>query len=138
VNRVRLTVQAAVAALTLAAVMLFTPTAASASTCAITVGGHAGSYVCDYPPLLVQWPDGHYQYFVVGTNSAHSVYDTWQLSPGGSSWSKWRNLGGTALSRVYLVDGTSTWITIEVIGNDHYWWCKTWSSSSDWGAWYHC
>ena len=137
-NRVKLGVRAAVAALTLGAVMFVTPTAASAASCGITVGGHAGSYVCAYPPLLVQWPDGHFQWFVVGTDAANSIYDTYQLSPGSSSWSNWRNLGGTGRSGVGISDLSSTRITINVTGTFNGLWCKTWTASSNWGSWFDC
>lgn len=137
-NRIRLAVRAAVATVALGAVTFFAPTAASASSCGITVGGHAGSYVCEYPPRLVQWPDGHYQWFVVGTDSSNSIYDTYQLSPGSSSWSNWRNLGGTGRSGVGVSYLSSSRITIDVTGTYNGLWCKTWTSSTDWGSWFDC
>jgi hypothetical protein len=137
-NRVRRSVLAAVATITLGAVMVFTPTAAFASNCPITVGGHAGSYVCEYPPHLVQWPDGHYQWFVVGTDPANHIYDTYEISPGSNVWSNWRSLGGTGRSGVDVDFLSSSRIDISVIGTDNGWWCNRWTSSSNWSGWFAC
>lgn len=112
------------------------PSAAAESTCGINVGGHQGYYICEYPPTLVRWPDGHYQWFVVGTDSA--VWDTWQISPGGSAWSNWRSLGGVARSSVGVTSLSASNITIRVLGTNGGFWCKAWYASSDWGSWYSC
>jgi len=134
-NRVRRAVQAAAAAVALGAVMLFAPTPASASTCGINVGGHQGYYICEYPPTYVTWPDGHHQWFVVGTN--YAVWDTYQIGTS-SSWSNWRNLGGVARSGVAVDYLSSSRIDISVIGTDGGWWCKRWTSSSNWSGWWAC
>jgi len=118
------------------AALVAVPTAAQASTCSIVAGGSQGYYICEYQPTLVQWPDGHYQWFVVGTT--HHVYDSYQISPGSSTWSNWRDLGGYALSAVDVDYLSSTRIDISVIGTYNGWWCKRWTSSGGWTSWWDC
>jgi hypothetical protein len=130
----RRALQALIGLVVLAGGLAFTASPAAASTCGITVGGHKGSYICEYDPLLVKWPDNHYQWFVVGTD--YHVYDTYQLTS--SSWSTWRSLGGTARSGVEVTYLTSSRITIRVVGTTGGYFCKTWRSSGDWGGWGSC
>jgi hypothetical protein len=137
--KMRSLLQALIAIAALGMALFVTPAASAASVqsnCGINVGGHPGQYICEYPPSLVQWPDGHYQWFVVGTDSA--VYDTYELAPGSSTWSNWRNLGGVARSGVDVTALSSSRITIRVWGTYNGWWCKTWTASSDWGPWVDC
>jgi hypothetical protein len=103
---------------------------AHASTCAINVGPPLGYYVCEYGTTLVRWPDGHLQYFVVGTD--YAVWDSYQVAPYSTAWSNWRYLGGIARSRVtwYGVDWTR--IGLNVIGTDGRYYCKRWTSDADW------
>src|SRR5215472_19172144 len=81
---------------------------AAASTCGpvrtsdgTQVGANPGYYVCEYgPPLLVTWPDGRRQYFVVGTN--YAVWDAVELQPYSGHWSYWGTEGGVARSTVHI------------------------------------
>jgi len=136
-NRVRRAVQLTVAVVALGAAMVFAPTAASASSCPITVGGHQGSYVCAYAPHLVVWADGHRQWFVVGTDSANHIYTTYEFGTS-NTWSNWTSLGGTGRSGVDVDVLSSSRIDISVIGTDGGWWCDRWTSSTTWTGWFAC
>ncbi|MCX5129393.1 hypothetical protein ABT024_36740 [Streptomyces sp. NPDC002812] len=116
--------------------LVATPAVASASTCGINVGGHQGYYICEYEPTLVQWPDGHYQWFVVGTDN--HVYDSHQLSPGSSSWGPWHDLGGVAKSGVDVTYLSSSRIDLKVWGTYNGYWCKRWTGSGGWTNWWDC
>ena len=130
-------VQSVMAILVVGAGLLAAPAAAQASTCSIKAGGYVqGYYICEYEPTLVRWPDGHYQWFVVGTNS--HVYDSYQQGAGSSSWSSWRNLGGVARSAVDVDYLSSTRIDISVIGTYNGWWCKRWTQSGGFTNWWDC
>ncbi len=83
----------------------------------------------------MQWPDGHYQWFVVGTTGGGNVYDSWQS---GSTWTNWRNLGGVARSSVEVTYLTSTRLDIRVVGTFNGYWCKRWTSTAGWGNWWDC
>ncbi|MFD3541439.1 hypothetical protein ACFWUQ_18345 [Streptomyces sp. NPDC058662] len=112
------------------------PATASASTCGINAGGHQGYYICEYPPTLVQWPDGHYQWFVVGTDN--HVYDSTQLGAGSPNWGAWYDLGGVAKSSVEVTYLTSSRIDLRVWGTYSGYWCKRWTGSGGWTNWWDC
>lgn len=115
-------------------VQLAMPSAAhAADNCPIYAGPNYGEYQCKYEPTLVQWPDGHLQWFVVGTTG--SVYDAYEYN---NNWSTWRNLGGQALSSVDVDYLSSTRIDISVIGTYNGWWCKRWTSTGGWTNWWDC
>lgn len=106
--------------LIVAMALVVTPGAAqAASECGTPDGPPRGLMVCEYDELLVTWPDGHKQYFVVGfnkTKTQYPIYDSYQYVPycdgQKTCWSGWRNLGGNARSQVRLA--TLTWETIEI------------------------
>jgi hypothetical protein len=119
------------------AALVAAPTAAQASTCSIWAGGYVhGYYICEYPPTLVRWPDGHLQWFVVGTTN--QVYDSYQVRPGSATWTSWRSLGGHARSSVGVRHLSATRIDIAVYGTYNGWWCKRWTSSTNWQVWWDC
>lgn len=91
----------------------------------------AGQYKCVYEPTVITWPDGHRQYFVVGSD--WNVYSNHEL-PGGS-WSGWYWLDGVAHSRIWVTNFSSTTISINVIGTTGKAYVKTWRAGSGWTGW---
>jgi hypothetical protein len=131
------------------------PSDVLAADCPTPSGPPPGQRLCDYNAVQVAWPDGHAQYFVVGTTG--HIYDSWQSERGSSLWSNWRDLGGIGQSVVFIHSGEITsvvsgvtyvqnWfgdrIDLAVEGTDGGMWCKFWSRSGDWypgvGSWYSC
>src|SRR4051812_5694772 len=99
----------------LGGILVASPLPASASPCQVTYGGQSMYRVCEYGITTVQWPDGHFQYFIV-SDSNYGVYDTYQYGPYSSGYSAWRNLGGVARSGVSVDNLSSTSIQIRVAG----------------------
>ncbi|NUT21788.1 MAG: hypothetical protein HOV77_21650 [Hamadaea sp.] len=108
--RVRLTraLGRALLALASSATILSGPQAASASpeTCVTPAGPPFGTYICDYEPTIIEWPDGHRQWFVVGTDVSNQVWTSWEYAY--DRWTNWEPLGGTARSEVICVTCVET------------------------------
>jgi hypothetical protein len=110
--------------------VLTAPSAAHASTCSTPAGPPRGYYVCEYGTTFVVWPDGHRQYFVVGTD--YAVWDSYEFNPYSNQWSNWRYLGGTARSHVTAYRLSTSHIDLNVQGTDYLTYCKRWTSTEDW------
>ena len=89
---------------------------AALSSCQILRGAYIGYRVCEYQYVDITWTDGRQQTFVVGTNSAYSVYTIYQRYNGDPVWSGWQSLGGSATDSVHLYD--LFYPTISVTGTD--------------------
>ncbi|MFD1146463.1 hypothetical protein [Saccharothrix hoggarensis] len=103
------------------------------TTCSGTINGRAANWICEYGVTYAVWPSGRGHNFLIGTN--YAVYNQIQYDNG--TWSAWASLGGTARSGVYAVTTASS-ITVEVIGTDGNWWCRTLPYGGSWGAWRRC
>ncbi|MFC4036317.1 hypothetical protein ACFO3J_33465 [Streptomyces polygonati] len=114
-------------------------TAASLSVCTkhFTDGPADAVYACGTQVWIFQWPNGHYEVSLVGTDGA--AWDSWQLSDG--TYSAWTSMGGHDLiwgMELGYADGSSgsNLVTMRAVGSDDHYWCRTYVSG--WGNWYDC
>lgn len=91
----------------------------------------AGKFPCSTTVLGVIWPDGHYEYFGIGTN--WQVYRTTQSSNG------WQSMGGRATDTwmAYINGDGHPTIAVFNVNAAHKIWCKQYISPS-WKGWYAC
>jgi hypothetical protein len=135
------------AAAGLVGVTMTAPPASASCTTGINIGGHWGYRNCDYPATLVHWPDGHRQYFFIGTDR-NAIWSTHELSPYSDNWSNYYSLGGSANGPVWIYNANGSvpeyWllrsdeITILVNGTYNGAWCRYWNASRGWGNWWDC
>ena len=127
------------AVLTSVMLVVLTPGVGHAELCdthSLWLGPPTGSYVCNYQPTPVLWPDGHLQWFIVGNyppgSDQYPVYDSYQVAPYGT-FTAWRNLGGNARSAVFATatdDGGL--IVLYVTGTTGCRYFKYWETGQGW------
>jgi hypothetical protein len=91
-----------------------------------------GRFICEYGEIWHRFPNGTWQYFVIGTD--YSIWTKWSRTNG--TVSSWTSMGGKVRSGVYIFyDGTWT-PTIAVIGTDGNWFYRDRGTSGTWTAWH--
>jgi hypothetical protein len=93
--------------------------------------GKTGKFPCSTDINGVYWPDGHLEYFGIGTN--------WQVYRTTSSANGWQSMGGTATNtwQAYINGNGYPTIAVFNVNASHMIWCKQYISPS-WQGWYAC
>lgn len=93
-------------------------------------------YLCGTQIIRLNWPDGRYEYVLIGSD--RQVWHSYQYSAGGS-WSVWGTLGNSH----DVQGGVWGWFsggnpTVQVLGGDGGYWCNTFNGNGTWTNWYGC
>ncbi|WP_327233713.1 hypothetical protein OG349_06720 [Streptomyces sp. NBC_01317] len=120
---------------TSASVIDRTRTARAACNISFTGNGPAAAVVlCGSIVSRLDWPDGRYEFVVIGSD--RQIWHSYQYSANGS-WSTWATLGNSN----NVQDGAWAWFsggnpTVQVLGGNGGYWCDTFNGS--WSNWYAC
>ena len=95
------------------------------------VEGVWGNFPCSTSVLRAQWPDGHLEFFGIGTN--------WHVYHRVKGMTSWGDMGGIASNPYQAYINGYGYPTIAVINYNasHEIWCKEWKDST-WQGWYQC
>lgn len=91
--------------------------------------GHTGKFPCSTYVLWKIWPDGHSEYFGIGTD--------WQVYHITAGTDGWKSMGGKATNvyHAYINDNGYATIAVVNVNADHQIWCKQYIYPI-WVGWY--
>ncbi|MET9697855.1 hypothetical protein ABZY31_13150 [Streptomyces sp. NPDC006529] len=122
---------------TSAPVVSRTRTGSAACDVSFTGNGPAAAVVlCGSIVRRLDWPDGRYEFVVIGSD--RQIWHSYQFGAN-SSWSTWGTLGNSSNVQA----GVWAWFsggnpTVQVLGGNGGYWCNTFNGNGTWTNWYGC